>query len=698
MRGRLRLGQFFALSLVGLGLLLAGLLAVVERGSRHTIGLAAGQVMEQAALRVTGAVEDHLAEAERVLASFEARRGLRVELGAALAAELGPHPQVAAIALTYGKALGYWDEGEHAGELHLAPDERGEVAVIRTGDQLVVRRVFADKAGKWRAERRSAGGALLGVDEAEDPTAALTFVSPARRDQRNRALWSDLSNQAHLRVVTVQKALWSGDVFAGVIKVVLQSERIDAFTRIGGMDGHRVFLFDADGRLVSRLELNDQVAYLDEQGKPDPHGDVRVVPANLPPEVAAVLHLPLVRELGPGTSGSARLDVGGEPFLASVTAFPADRTQGWLVGIVAPESLYLRDLAASRRGLLLVAAVMMLAILLAGALVLRALRLDLGRLVVETTRLGAFDFAPSPERQATFTDVADAGKSLEQAKAALRALGKYAPVDLVRQLFDERLEPVLGAKVQDVTLLFSDIEGFTTISEQMPTSELATALGQYLEVMTGAVHGTGGIIDKYIGDGVMALWNAPTRIPEHPRQACAAALRCQEATAALFASPGWTGRTIWNTRFGLHRDDVSVGHFGAPDRMSYTAMGDGVNLAARLEGLNKQYGTHILVSATVARAAGEGLAFRRVDRVAVKGKSEGVEIFELLGRAGSKTAQHTAYERALEAYLQRRFDEAMTMLRTLDDGPSRVLEARCRRYSTQPPPVEWNGVFVALEK
>jgi adenylate cyclase len=368
------------------------------------------------------------------------------------------------------------------------------------------------------------------------------------------------------------------------------------------------------------------------------------------------------------------------------------------VGIVAPESLYLRDLSASRRGLLVIAAAMILAILLAGALVLRALRLDLGRLVVETTRLGAFDFAPSPGRPATFADVADAGRSLEQAKTALRALGKYAPLDLVRQLFDERLEPVLGAKVQDVTLLFSDIEGFTTISEQLPTSELATALGQYLEVMTGAIHGTGGIIDKYIGDGVMAIWNAPLRIPEHPRQACAAALRCQEATAALFASPGWTGRTIWNTRFGLHRDEVSVGHFGAPDRMSYTAMGDGVNLAARLEGLNKQYGTRILVSATVARAAGDGFAFRRVDRVAVKGKSEGVEIFELLGRAGSKTAQHAAYEGALDAYFDRRFDEALATLGALDDGPAQVLEERCRRYAAQPPPREWSGVFVAREK
>ncbi len=305
---------------------------------------------------------------------------------------------------------------------------------------------------------------------------------------------------------------------------------------------------------------------------------------------------------------------------------------------------------------------------------LRAMRRDLGRLIGETTRLSGFDFAPARSEVDTFRDVQAAADSLEQAKTALRALGKYVPLDLVRRLYEARVEPMLGAEIQDVTLLFSDIEGFTTLSEQLTPNALAVALGAYLETMTRAIHSTGGIIDKYTGDGVMALWNTPNPCEHHAERACEAALACRDATAALFGSPVWAGVAPWRTRFGIHRAEVNVGHFGAPDRMSFTAMGDGVNLASRLESLNKQYGTFILVSASVERDARERFHFRRVDRVAVKGKREGVEIFELRrpprGRcfphlrsspATSKPSMRTS--RAVSTTRSRSSTDAPTMLR-----------------------------------
>jgi adenylate cyclase len=144
-----------------------------------------------------------------------------------------------------------------------------------------------------------------------------------------------------------------------------------------------------------------------------------------------------------------------------------------------------------------------------------------------------------------------------------------------------------------------------------------------------------------------------------------------------------------------------VGHFGAPDRMSFTALGDGVNLAARLEGLNKQYGTTVLVSEAVREAAGEGFAFRLVDVVAVKGRTHGVRIFELLGRAeaGADRSRERAYEHALERYWARDFAGAVTILDAqADDAPSRVLAERARRLASQPPPADWNGVYVATSK
>jgi adenylate cyclase len=144
-----------------------------------------------------------------------------------------------------------------------------------------------------------------------------------------------------------------------------------------------------------------------------------------------------------------------------------------------------------------------------------------------------------------------------------------------------------------------------------------------------------------------------------------------------------------------------VGHFGAPDRLSYTALGDGVNLASRLEGLNKTYGTTILASQAIRESTGDAFAFRLLDIVAVKGKSQGVQVYELIGAgplAASQQERVKAYERALEAYQQRRFADALSLLAGQGDPPSQVLGERCRRFQRAPPPEDWNGLFVADSK
>jgi len=376
------------------------------------------------------------------------------------------------------------------------------------------------------------------------------------------------------------------------------------------------------------------------------------------------------------------------------------QTQGWRVGIVAPEDFYLRDLSRMRRGLLGVSLAVIASILAAGALTLRAVRRGLGQVVETTARIQNFDFAPA-EARSPFADLQSVLQRLELAKTAMRAMGRYVPIDLVRLLYRTGREPVLGGDIVDVTLLFTDIKDFTTLSEQLSPNELARVLGQYLQVMTEAIHSTHGTIDKYIGDAIMAVWNTPTPCPDHPRRACDAALACREAEARLFRSPEWNGRPPLHTRFGIHRDRVMVGHFGAPDRMSFTALGDGVNLAARLEGLNKHYGTTVLVSEAVREETKDAFAFRLVDVVAVKGRTRGVRVYELLGRADA-AADHgpeRAYERALERYWARDFGGALTILEAqLADPPSCVLAERARALAANPPPAEWDGVHVARAK
>jgi adenylate cyclase len=710
--------------------LLLVLLSIFYAGSRRTILLASRQVMSQASRRINERLDGHLGEAERVVASLESQAALgRIDSGrpetieTALIGELTGHPRLTEVTFTYGHAVAFYehDEGEHdAGDLRLAPQGSGQITASRlAGDTLdiLVRRI-SQVAGHWSAEERQLPGDASPHTAAApptDPTLHATFTVPSREEHRGRALWSDLSyaeadgglpETDRRRVVSVQQALRSRDeAFLGVARVTLQSDRIDELARVrvdesSQADEHLVFLCDRLGRLISRLGQADRFALLDSEGKPDPDGDVRVVPASMPPQVAAALRAPIMQDVAAGGSTVVRLDVGGVAYLMSVTGLLEGRTQGWRVGIVVPEAHYLGALEASRRRVLGIAAALMLAAMIGAALVLRALRADLGRLIRETTRLRGFDFSPSPSERGSFRDVHAAAESLEQAKTALRSLGKYVPLDLVRQLYDARLEPTLGAEIHDVTLLFSDIEGFTSLSEQLSPNALAVALGAYLEAMTKAIHATGGIIDKYTGDGVMALWNTPRPCERHAMRACEAALACRDATQALFATPQWDGRAPWRTRYGIHRAEVSVGHFGAPDRMSFTAMGDGVNLASRLESLSKQYGTEILVSAAIEREARDSFRFRRLDRVAVKGKREGLEIFELTGRRDGPAPPFIGrYEKALEAYFARRFDLALELLGSgADDPPSQVLARRCRRFYTEPPPADWDGVYVASDK
>jgi adenylate cyclase len=731
---RLTLGQFIGVSFVGLAALLLVLLSIFYEGSRRTLLLASEQIMAQASRRVTERIEAHLGEAENLLASFDWQADLGLldpgnlpSLEASLIGEVTSHPRVTEVTLTYGQAIGRYERDEapyDAGDLKLAPDQSGQVSVSRVGAEsdtgISVRRAWQE-GGRWLATQRRLPYEVTPhatTPPPVDPTAHATFTVPSRERHRGRALWSDLSyseadagliESLRRRVVSVQKALWSNDdSFLGVLRVSLLNNRIDEFTRVqvgkktGKDDDHVILLCDRRGRLISRLGPDDRYALLDLEGKPDPEGDVRVVPASPPPQVAAALRAAALRDVPPGGSKVVRLDVAGTPYLMNVASLLENRTQGWLVAIVVPEAHYLGEFEASRRRVIGMTGLLMLGLVAGGAMFLRAMRRDLGRLIGATTRLRSFDFAPSTADPVAFRDVQAAADSLEQAKTALRALGKYVPLDLVRQLYDARLEPSLGGQIEDVTLMFSDIEGFTTISEQLSPNALAVALGAYLEAMTREIHATGGIIDKYTGDGVMALWNTPRHCEHQSERACAAALACQQAARALFASPAWQGLVPWVTRFGIHRAKVTVGHFGSPDRMSFTAMGDGVNLASRLEGLNKQYGTRILVSAAVEADARRSFRFRHLDRVAVKGKHEGGEIFELLGARDTVIGDSgivERYERALEAYFERRFDAALALLDgCAGDRPSEVLEERCRRFLDDPPPASWDGIYSAREK
>jgi adenylate cyclase len=410
----------------------------------------------------------------------------------------------------------------------------------------------------------------------------------------------------------------------------------------------------------------------------------------VPPAVAAALALK--------DDGPAVVESGGVRYLVSFAALKG--TQDWRAGVIGPEDYYLAEPRRVRQLVSVAAALLLCFVGMLLAFAAAAARRGLERVVAESERMRRFDFEPSTATSA-FADIGAVLVDLEQAKTALRGLARYAPLDLVRKLYADNREPKLGGELRLVTLLFTDIEGFTSFAETTPPERLALLLGHYFAALTGAVTATGGAVDKYIGDALMVLWNAPTACAEHAARACRAALACVAAADALFDSPAWAGAPRLHTRFGIHSDEVMVGHFGAPERFSYTALGDGVNLAARLEALNKQYGTTILVSGAVVAAIGDEFALRRLDRVAVKGKSRGIDVYELLGYASdaSRVATARRYEAALDAYFARDFAAAIALLEALpDDAPSTRLRDRCALLRDDPPPADWNGVHTAKSK
>ena len=300
----------------------------------------------------------------------------------------------------------------------------------------------------------------------------------------------------------------------------------------------------------------------------------------------------------------------------------------------------------------------------------------------------------------------------EKEKRRVRtAFGQYLSPEVIRRLL---LNPKLvEPKKTEITVMFSDIRGFTTISENLDAQDLALFLNQYLSDMTSLVFEYAGTLDKYIGDAVMAFWGAPFETEDHAIKGCDSALRMMQRVRAMQKEWEAQGKPKLDIGIGLNSGVASVGNMGSALRYGYTALGDAVNLSSRLEGLNKDYGTHILVNETTyAATRNENFVYRELDLIRVKGKSQPVRIYELICRQGEDSAYGTpaqvqerlaqfAYGR--ELYCARRWEEAQRAFQSIldqwgADGPSRAYWKRCQEYLFDEPPSGWDGVFTMTHK
>jgi class 3 adenylate cyclase len=259
-----------------------------------------------------------------------------------------------------------------------------------------------------------------------------------------------------------------------------------------------------------------------------------------------------------------------------------------------------------------------------------------------------------------------------------------------------------------MTVLFCDVKGFVGVSEEMTPQGLVRVMNRYFSVMSAPIHEHGGIIDKYIGDAIMAYWGPPfTADADQARLAGLAALdmlaRVVPFRAELPELLGLRNVPIsFDIRIGIATGEALVGSIGSDVLMSYTVMGETVNLASRLEGASKLYGGHILVSEATAVAAGDALEVREIDRVALVGQSQARPIYEIIGRKGGLTANQTElqnrYAEGLAAYRNRRWEEARVAFTAAlaavpDDGPTRTMLKRLDTMAAAPPAEDWDGAW-----
>lgn len=284
--------------------------------------------------------------------------------------------------------------------------------------------------------------------------------------------------------------------------------------------------------------------------------------------------------------------------------------------------------------------------------------------------------------------------------------GQYVPPDLVKEMSRDPENYSLASQKLELSVLFSDIRDFTSISEGLDAAELSDLINQYLTPMTRIVHLSKGTIDKYIGDAIMAFWGAPLRDSHHAARAVGAGLEMLAALETLneeFSKKDWPHIAIG---VGINTGPMNVGNMGSEFRQAYTVMGDAVNLGSRLEGLTKSYGVAFIVSEFTRWAAPE-FYYRELDRVRVKGKAEPVTIFEPLGLKDQLPAKVIAdallFENALRCYREQKWDDAVNVLQELllvepDCFLFKLYLERVEIFKQDPPGADWDGVFVYKTK
>jgi adenylate cyclase len=469
----------------------------------------------------------------------------------------------------------------------------------------------------------------------------------------------------------------------GVLAVIIENTRLAQFlSQLSVGKTGAAFILGRDGAVIAAPDPDADEVHMQHAGQP-------LLPVAL---------MALTQAAAPPREGDKsrriRMVTAGDAYAVTLTtlAFP-----GWTLATVIPETEFLGPIETTIRRLViglifLVVSAGMLSAWLARQVIARPLL----TIVDELKRVERFELEHVRRHPSRVTELTNLSTAIADMAGGLAAFRKYIPADLVRTLLREGVEPRPGGSVRTLTVMFTDIAGFTGLSERLG-DQITPLLSSYLDTVSREVSSHGGTIDKFIGDAVMAFWGAPAANPDHAVDACRAALACQHALGALKLTDDY-GQSV-RVRIGINSGEMLVGNIGSEFRLNYTVIGDAVNVASRLEGANKEYGTDIIIGEETRRLAGDRISVRELDRLVVYGRSGGLAIYELLGLAVDGAALPRwaeLYESALAAYRVQDFAGAMNLFREVlvakaSDRPAQIMLERCRGFIESPPGSDWKA-------
>jgi adenylate cyclase len=477
----------------------------------------------------------------------------------------------------------------------------------------------------------------------------------------------------------------------GVLAVIIENTRLAQFlSQLSVGKSGAAFILGRDGAVIAAPDSDADEVHMQRTDQP-------LLP------VAQMAFKQAGASPGDENDKSRRMRMvsAGDGYAVTLTtlAFP-----GWTLATVIPEAEFLGPIETTIRRLLIGLAFLVIASgILSAWLARRVIAQPLITVVDELRHVERFELDQVRRHPSRVVELANLSTAIADMAGGLAAFRKYIPADLVRTLLREGIEPRPGGSIRMLTVMFTDIAGFTGLSERLG-DQIIPLLSRYLDTVSREVTGHSGTIDKFIGDAVMAFWGAPTANPNHAVDACRAALACQSALLQSGLVDDH-GRPV-KVRIGINSGDMLVGNIGSEFRLNYTVIGDAVNVASRLEAANKEYGTEIIIGEETRRLAGDRIHVRELDRLVVYGRAGGLAIYELLGVAADGTelpCWAVLYKSALTAYRAQDFARAISLFHQVlaangSDRPSQIMLERCREFLQSPPGEDWEAANAMKRK